>query len=171
MEKFKASWGKQVKKITIGVIILLTIPTVHIWVKAAQAVNTVSLILLLVSLMIFVGIIAAGLARSPRYLTIDGESLIVKKNFGKITIKLSDITRIERRSSFDDAGKGFNTGGVFGILGKFDNCREGKYTALITNTSEMFWVMTESKKYTFSCDESDKLIAEVKRRTAKIQKE
>lgn len=147
---------------TISIATILILCLVYFVARAYSSPTTYSLIFLSVIgsaiILFFIGCVISY----PVSIEINNENIILKKLSGKLIIPIKEITTIERRSNFGFDSKKFGSGGFFGFNGFFVNDAIGKYTGYVTNQNNIFWVITENKKYTFNCDEPDKFISLIK---------
>ncbi len=98
---------------------------------------------------------------SPKAIELNDTSLIMHKVVGKIIIPLEDIKEIR---PYDQSGlRLFGSGGLFGSIGLFTNNDIGRHYEYVGDFSEAFLVVLNSgKKYVFSCENSDKVIEQVR---------
>lgn len=98
---------------------------------------------------------------SPKSIELNDTSLIMHKVAGKIIIPLEDIKEIR---PYDQSGlRLFGSGGLFGSIGLFTNNDIGRHYEYVGDFSEAFLVVLNSgKKYVFSCENSDKVIEQVR---------
>lgn len=92
---------------------------------------------------------------SPKTIELNDTSLIMHKVAGKIIIPLEDIKEIR---PYDQSGLR-----LFGSGGLFTNNDIGRHYEYVGDFSEAFLVVLNSgKKYVFSCENSDKVIEQVR---------
>lgn len=98
---------------------------------------------------------------SPKSIELNDTSLIMHKVVGKIIIPLEDIKEIR---PYDQSGlRLFGSGGLFGSIGLFTNNDIGRHYEYVGDFSEAFLVVLNSgNKYVFSCENSDKVIEQVR---------
>lgn len=85
------------------------------------------------------------------------DALILKKNFGQITIPKNDIIDIQKLE-FSNLPMTYGSQGIFGFIG---NTMDDS-VSLVKDRKNMIRITTKNNKYIVSAEESDKLVSEIK---------
>jgi hypothetical protein len=100
----------------------------------------------------------------PLYIRLNDESITVKKIFGKIQIKYSDIVFAKNFNPAADS-RLLGSGGFGGFIGKFSNNDYGWYTSYVLNNKQTFLISVKNnRKYAFSCENSKEIIDKINKR-------
>lgn len=96
-------------------------------------------------------------ANSLNKIIVEKDYLILKKNWGQITIPKSDITAIAKMN-YSNFTMTYGSKGVFGYIG---STMDDSYS-LVKDRKNMVRISTEKIRYLVSAEEPEKLIAEIK---------
>ena len=105
---------------------------------------------------------------APRYLCLYGESLIIKRWVGSVTIPIRNIVSIEEadRSVVIFSKRTMGNGGMFGYYGHFYSRKYGKYRMFAGELSNLYLIRTLKQSFVISCSNPE-LIAELRERIKK----
>jgi hypothetical protein len=117
---------------------------------------------LYVFLLVIINIILLSIiCNIPLSIKLTGESIIVRKVFGKIQLNYSDIVFTKRFNPAADV-RIFGSMGFGGFIGKFSNSDYGWYSSYVLNNKQTFLVSVKNKqKYAFSCENSEDVINKI----------
>ena len=101
-------------------------------------------------------------ALSPRRLYLIGNSLIIKRWVGQVTIPTQEITSVEEADKWLvlRSTRTMGNGGYFGYYGHYYNAHYGKFRMFATETTNLYLIRTTRKNYVISCTNKE-LIAEL----------
>lgn len=104
-------------------------------------------------------------ALSPRRLYLFGNSLIIKRWIGQVTIPTQDITSVEEADRWLvlRSTRTMGNGGYFGYYGHYYNRHYGKFRMFATETTNLYLIRTNRHNYVISCTNKE-LIAELQGR-------
>ena len=101
-------------------------------------------------------------ALSPRRLYLFGNSLIIKRWIGQITIPTQQITSVEVADKWLvlRSTRTMGNGGYFGYYGHYYNTRYGKFRMYASEMKDLYLIRTKSRNYVINCNNKE-LIAEL----------
>lgn len=150
-------WSSYVKTITLIVGLILIAIEVFLLVFLYPAFDWImilcSILILLVS--VYCGTIA------PMSISFDGSVLSLHKLIGKKNIPCDTILEIGEYEPGVAELRIFGSGGFLGFTGLFWNKQFGKYWSYVGCYKQAFYIITESKKYVFSCEDRDAIISAI----------
>lgn len=85
------------------------------------------------------------------------DKLVLKKAFSSVTIPVGEITSI-KKVNYNSIPMTFGSKGFFGFIGSTMD----DYVSNVSNTSEVFAIDTQDKKYLLSCQSSTELVLNIK---------
>ena len=102
-------------------------------------------------------------ALSPRRLYLVGDTLIVKRWVGSVTISTHDITSVEEadRWVIIRSRRSMGNGGYFGFYGYYYSGIYGKFRMFATDTANLYLIRTSRQNFVIGCSNKE-LIAELK---------
>lgn len=153
---FTSTSSKEVKIISALSIVLLAI------IVGSVLLMNVSGMALLTRLIIVGFIFLAFLyffSISLKRIVIKDDSLVLDKNIGGERINLQTISRTELLA-FSNLTTTYGSKGIFGYNGSLMDDSK----ALVNDRSKMVKIYTPDKNYIISCDEPEKLMAEIEKR-------
>lgn len=143
-------WESVVTIITIIVNILLIALFIHA-VCSDNLFNQIFVLIILIGAALFV----------PICLSLNSESLKIRRPIGKICIRLQDIKLCYEvnRNDLDDYVRTFGSGGAYGLLGNFKHHKYGKVRFFVTDRNQCFIVRTkDGRNYMISSPLRDEII-------------
>lgn len=156
--EYKAKWDKRLTLFTWGLIIFLLYTIGHAtWIITHSKMHPWSGYVL--GGIVFLTIFFAYLY-SPAGYAITSEHLAIKRPLKPVLIKLSEIEKAEAigPDMLEYSFRLWGSGGLFGYFGLFTNEKLGKYTAYLTNYSDLVLIKT-GKTYVISPDRRDEFLA------------
>lgn len=104
-------------------------------------------------------------ALAPRYLYLFGNTLIIKRWVGRVTIPTEEITSVEVADKWVvlRSTRTMGNGGYFGYYGHYYNVHYGKFRMFATETTNLYLIRTKRRNYVISCTNKE-LIAELQNR-------
>ena len=101
-------------------------------------------------------------ALSPRRLYLIGDSLIIKRWIGKVTIPTQAITSVEEADKWLvlRSTRTMGNGGYFGYYGHYYNVHYGKFRMFASEMKDLYLIRTKSRNYVINCNNKE-LIAEL----------
>ena len=101
-------------------------------------------------------------ALSPRRLYLIGDSLIIKRWVGKVTIPTQAITSVEEADKWLvlRSTRTMGNGGYFGYYGHYYNVHYGKFRMFASEMKDLYLIRTKSRNYVINCNNKE-LIAEL----------
>lgn len=87
-------------------------------------------------------------AKSPKKLTVDAKSLFIEKNFGKVEIPLSAITKVSQLAN-KELKVFTGSSGFFGFLGRDGNDSQ----SFVKDRGRMLKLETSQGNYLLSCED------------------
>ena len=101
-------------------------------------------------------------ALSPRRLYLIGNSLIIKRWVGKVTIPTQAITSVEEADKWLvlRSTRTMGNGGYFGYYGHYYNVHYGKFRMFASEMKDLYLIRTKSRNYVINCNNKE-LIAEL----------
>lgn len=104
-------------------------------------------------------------ALAPRSLYLIGNTLIIKRWVGRVTIPSEEITSVEVADKWVvlRSTRTMGNGGYFGYYGHYYNVHYGKFRMFATDTTNLYLIRTKRRNYVISCTNKE-LIAELQNR-------
>lgn len=104
-------------------------------------------------------------ALAPRSLYLIGNTLIIKRWVGRVTIPTEEITSVEVADKWVvlRSTRTMGNGGYFGYYGHYYNVHYGKFRMFATDTTNLYLIRTKRRNYVISCTNKE-LIAELQNR-------
>lgn len=101
-------------------------------------------------------------ALSPRCLYLIGDSLIIKRWVGKVTISTHDITSVSEADKWlvRRSVRTMGNGGYFGYYGRYYNVHYGRFRMFATDTENLYLIRTNKGNFVINCTNRE-LIAEL----------
>ena len=101
-------------------------------------------------------------ALSPRRLYLIGDSLIIKRWVGKVTIPTQAITSVDEADKWLvlRSTRTMGNGGYFGYYGHYYNVHYGKFRMFASEMKDLYLIRTKSRNYVINCNNKE-LIAEL----------
>ena len=101
---------------------------------------------------------------APRRLYLIGNSLIVKRWLGRVTISTKDITSVSEADKWLvlRSTRLMGNGGYFGYYGLYNNRQYGKFKMFATETSNLYLIRTTRINFVISCTNKE-LITELQK--------
>ena len=102
-------------------------------------------------------------ALSPRRLYLIGNTLVIKRWVGSVTILTDDITSVSIADKMNilRSKRVMGNGGYFGYTGHFYSHLYGKFRMFATETTNLYLIRTKRQNFVISCS-NEKLIEELK---------
>ena len=153
MKNYSSKSSLSVKLITIGIVIVMGIGVLSIFTinEKYGKISGIIISLIILSTLIYF------FANSLKEIIIGEKNLTLEKNIGKIEIPFSDIIKIEKLD-FSNLSMTYGSKGVFRYIGnKMDDS-----ISMVNDRKNMLRIITNEKKYTFSSDNREELISEIK---------
>ncbi|CAM3546822.1 PH domain-containing protein [Aequorivita lipolytica] len=153
MKNYSSKSSLSVKLITIGIVIVMGIVVLSIFTinEKYGKISGIIISLIILSTLIYF------FANSLKEIIIGEKNLTLEKNIGKIEIPFSDIIKIEKLD-FSNLSMTYGSKGVFGYIG---NTMDDSIS-MVNDRKNMLRIITNEKKYTFSSDNREELISEIK---------
>jgi len=153
MKNYSSKSSLSVKLITIGIVIVMGIGVLSIFTinEKYGKISGIIISLIILSTLIYF------FANSLKEIIIGEKNLTLEKNIGKIEIPFSDIIKIEKLD-FSNLSMTYGSKGVFGYIG---NTMDDSIS-MVNDRKNMLRIITNEKKYTFSSDNREELISEIK---------
>lgn len=101
-------------------------------------------------------------ALSPRRLYLIGDSLIIKRWVGKVTIPTQAITSVDEADKWLvlRSTRTMGNGGYFGYYGHYYNVHYGKFRMFASEMKDLYLIRTKSRNYVINCNNKE-LITEL----------
>lgn len=144
-----------VKIATISTLIILILVALTLMTTA----NNYGVIGGTVLSILIIGTVIYFYSNSLDKIILNKDALILKKNFGQITIPKNDIIDIQKLE-FSNLPMTYGSQGIFGFIG---NTMDDS-VSLVKDRKNMIRITTKNNKYIVSAEESDKLVSEIKTR-------
>lgn len=142
-----------VKIATISTLIILILVALTLMTTA----NNYGVIGGTVLSILIIGTVIYFYSNSLDKIILNKDALILKKNFGQITIPKNDIIDIQKLE-FSNLPMTYGSQGIFGFIG---NTMDDS-VSLVKDRKNMIRITTKNNKYIVSAEESDKLVSEIK---------
>ncbi|GHT61471.1 hypothetical protein FACS189451_03570 [Bacteroidia bacterium] len=155
---YKVKWSPLVIITTIVIAVVFLCIDVYLIAGLIYSGNVIfhALLLIIINAVLFFVII-----NTPRFILLNDERLVVKKVFGEIQIKYSDIIFAKTFNPSADL-RVFGSGGFGGFIGKFSNNDYGWYSSYVLNTKQSFFIsIKDNKSYAFSCENSAEVVTKI----------
>ena len=153
MNSYLSTSSTFVKIVTGGTLVLLSLIAVLLIISD----NNYGLIGGIVLVIFTVGIAAYYYSNSLNEIILEKDGLILRKNFGRISISKGDISGVTRMN-YSNLTMTYGSKGVFGFIG---STMDDSYS-LVKDRKNMVSIKTDNKKYLVSAEEPEKLISEVR---------
>lgn len=154
-------WSKTVKSITFSALLVLLAASAFFLLEGSFWSLFMMVILLLA--------IVYCMYWAPNFISITDNSLILHKLLGRLTLPFDQIRTIDIYQSEGVNARICGSGGLFGFTGLFYNKQIGKYRSYIGSYRQAFLVtMLNGKKYLFSCENREQIVALVKPKLTKL---
>jgi hypothetical protein len=156
--KLNIRWNTQIRVITVITAILLTVVEIILIGKYAIS------IYFSLSAVILAVVVGACILNAPLSITLNGSQLVLKRVFGKIVIKYSQINSVRPYIQESSDIRVFGSGGFCGYTGIFSNREIGKYISYVGDPKQSFLISTKNgKNYVFSCENVEIVIETIKK--------
>ena len=101
-------------------------------------------------------------ALSPRLLYLYGNTLVIKRWVGRVTISTNEITSVEEADKWVvlRSTRTMGNGGYFGYYGHYFNRQYGKFRMFATDMSNLYLIRTSRRNFVVSCTNKE-LIAQL----------
>lgn len=142
-----------VKIATISTLIILILVALTLMTTA----NNYGVIGGTVLSILIIGTVIYFYSNSLDKIILNKDALILKKNFGQITIPKNDIIDIQKLE-FSNLPMTYGSQWIFGFIG---NTMDDS-VSLVKDRKNMIRITTKNNKYIVSAEESDKLVSEIK---------
>jgi hypothetical protein len=102
-------------------------------------------------------------ALAPRSLYLIGNTLIIKRWVGRVTIPTEEITAVEEADKWVvlRSTRTMGNGGLFGYYGHYHNRQYGKFRMFATDTSNLYLIRTHKRNFVINCSNPE-LIAKLR---------
>lgn len=155
--KKNVQWSNYVKTITLIVSLVLIAAEVLLLVFLYPAFDWIMLLCCI--LIVAVSLYCAMMA--PMTVSFDDSAFVLHKLIGKIQISCDTILEIGEYEPGTGELRIFGSGGFLGFTGLFWNKQFGKYWSYVGCYKQAFYIITENKKYVFSCENRDAIISAI----------
>ncbi|MES1258649.1 MAG: PH domain-containing protein [Acidobacteriota bacterium] len=149
MTAWQARYDRTTKRISALVCLLLAVVALATQSLIAGGLATVMVLL--------------AWAYSPRGYLLAGPHLIVRRLAGNVKIPMADLREVRpaREEDLRGAIRLWGSGGMFGYYGLFSTSRLGNCTWYVTDRSKVVLVLTDTKTFALSPDDTGSFVAAV----------
>lgn len=115
-----------------------------------------------VAMMIIIPLPIICFLLSPHRLYLIGDTLIIKRWMGRVTISTNEITSVEEADKWVvlRSTRTMGNGGYFGYYGHYFNRQYGKFRMFATDMSNLYLIRTSQRNFVISCTNKE-LITEL----------
>lgn len=153
--------SKTLKWITIFISLTIFFVVAYVTHLLIQYPNSLSIVITsVIGVLLAIATVHIMTSR-PFSIEVTDSQVLIHKGRDVVTIDRSDILEVRRKENIVWDMRIWGSNGYFGFIGHFASRKEGRYIALVQDTSSMVYIRTKGKNYVVSCVEPDKLIEEL----------
>jgi hypothetical protein len=156
--KINIRWSEQARLITAICAVILIFAEVVLIDRYTAGGGPDLLVIIIIPLLLSVFILSA-----PLSITLYDSKLVLKKVFGRITVRYSQISSVRLYTPGSGDVRVFGSGGFCGYVGVFSNRKIGRYYSYVGDPKQAFLIRTKSGiNYVFSCENVELVIETIK---------